>query len=185
MSLDKKCCDLRNEKCDEINGFGFQFSTKDTIFVKIELQEYDSNDKVKASIYEYQTIRALADNNLQIQLNKLTELTLYKSIHNITATTKTNEIKTKTSEAFVNIYISYTNSSFVQFASFNLYDSKCRTCEQERVKGTCEIAGVCYNDGETLLSDSQFVCNPENNDSDWTFVPTPGFLIFFLIHVYL
>ena len=41
--------------------------------------------------------------------------------------TATN-VSLKSSEAFVNIYISYTNSSYSQVSSFVLYDSKCRSC---------------------------------------------------------
>jgi hypothetical protein len=39
LTLDRDCCDLRNEKCNEVNGFGFGLSTTDPIYVKIELSE--------------------------------------------------------------------------------------------------------------------------------------------------
>jgi hypothetical protein len=39
LSLDRKCCDLRYQNCSLINGYGYEFSTRDTIYVKIELIE--------------------------------------------------------------------------------------------------------------------------------------------------
>lgn len=39
FSLNRNCCDLRNENCEEIHGFGFPFSTRDTIYAQIQLVE--------------------------------------------------------------------------------------------------------------------------------------------------
>lgn len=39
LTLEKSCCDLRNESCQIINGFGYQFSTSDPIYAKIDLIE--------------------------------------------------------------------------------------------------------------------------------------------------
>jgi hypothetical protein len=42
FKLDKECCDLRKEKCDEVNAFGFPFSVQDKIYAKIELLEVNT-----------------------------------------------------------------------------------------------------------------------------------------------
>jgi len=39
LTLNRKCCDLRNENCEEIHGFGFPFSTRDKIYAQIQLVE--------------------------------------------------------------------------------------------------------------------------------------------------
>lgn len=36
LTLDKSCCDLRNEKCDTITGTGCTYDNDDIIYVKIE-----------------------------------------------------------------------------------------------------------------------------------------------------
>ncbi len=42
IHLDRKCCDLRTENCDLIEGFGSPLSTTDKIFIKAELIEVKS-----------------------------------------------------------------------------------------------------------------------------------------------
>jgi hypothetical protein len=39
LNLEFNCCDLRNEKCDIINGFGNPFSIRELIYVKVDLIE--------------------------------------------------------------------------------------------------------------------------------------------------
>ena len=44
ISLDKRCCDLRNEDCDVINGFGFPFSKRDQLYAKVDFIEVFKNE---------------------------------------------------------------------------------------------------------------------------------------------
>ena len=66
----------------------------------------------------------LSENNLQIKLNKINELTLYKNINKIPT-----DFVLKSSQTSIKLYISYTNVKFDQSTSFTIYDSKCRACK--------------------------------------------------------
>lgn len=61
LNLDRECCDLRNEKCSEITGHGFPFSTLDKIYARIELLEVTSF----ATILQFISIKAKTENNHQ------------------------------------------------------------------------------------------------------------------------
>lgn len=39
LTLDRTCCDLRNEDCSVVTGVGCSYETDDIIYVKIELIE--------------------------------------------------------------------------------------------------------------------------------------------------
>jgi hypothetical protein len=43
FTLSRSCCDLRNENCEEIHGFGFPFSMRETIYAQIHLVEVFDN----------------------------------------------------------------------------------------------------------------------------------------------
>ncbi len=173
------CCDLRKEECNLINAYGFEYSTRDDIFVKVVLSE---GNRV---ITDYYKTRALSDNSLLIRVNKLSQLALFNNINNIVHSLQSNE-----SKANVDIYISYTNSSFKVYSSFLVYDSKCRECSGGLKIDTCDIEGVCYFDKDTLASDVQFVCNADVDQTQWTYIPTPdplcsGGNLYFLFIYYL
>jgi hypothetical protein len=146
LNLNLTSCDLRTKNnCDQISGFG-DFLTSETIYTKIQLIEvciffaiYSVTDvnshinelKKKYANNKSRTIDDYASfkpnktlNNqveLSIQLRRLAELGLYENVKFGSAR------KLDASEALVKIFVSYSNSSFVQHSSIILYDSKCRS----------------------------------------------------------
>jgi hypothetical protein len=167
LELNKECCDLRNENCSELIGSG-DYILGENLYLKIQLIENLNNS---IQIHEdYALIELFRKQNniqeFQINLNKLNELALYKNIH------FGSNYKTSTSQVNAKVFISYSNSSFNQLATLVLYDSKCRYCNQSLIKDSCEIDGVCYASGETLVSDNTLVCDPTNDKFDWTLIST-------------
>lgn len=43
FTVNPRFCDLRTENCTLINGFGYPFSTRDPIYVKVEYTEVIGN----------------------------------------------------------------------------------------------------------------------------------------------
>lgn len=39
LTVSPRFCDLRTENCTLVNGFGYPFSTRDTIYVRVEYTE--------------------------------------------------------------------------------------------------------------------------------------------------
>ncbi|CAF0799749.1 unnamed protein product [Brachionus calyciflorus] len=172
FSLNKRFCDLRTEDCSLIKGFGYPFSTTDPIYVKIQYTEFDENGSPH-SIKEHSIAKSVTDNHIDIGLKNLHKLNLFKSIYNIPTTFKSNETL-----AYAQIFISYSNESFVQSGEVILYDSKCRILNEAMnelvfIDDKCEIWGVCYNRNETYGANDLFYCNPDYNIYDWTIKPTP------------
>ncbi|RNA13528.1 von Willebrand factor D and EGF domain-containing [Brachionus plicatilis] len=165
-------CDLRTEKCSLVNGFGYPFSTRDPIYVQIEYTEYDIDNRPHF-VTETSVADTITDNNILIGLNRLSSLNLYKNIHSI----RTSFVSRDTL-ADAHIYISYSNVSFVQWANLTLYDSKCRTEDEETgslvfLDDRCDIEGVCYVRNQTHPNNPNFICNPNASIDSWTLIPTP------------
>lgn len=123
-------------------------------------------------ITETSVADTITDNNILIGLYSINSLNLYKNIQLI----KTDFIS-RDSLANVRIYISYSNESFVQWINMTLYDSKCRTENQESGQlvfkdDRCDIEGVCYIRNQTSESDPNLICNPNESINYWTQLPT-------------
>lgn len=149
FELDKECCDLRTESCDSVKAFGDSYSTRDPIYVKIELKEvikyiwffviYFGKKKIDnkwITIEELTRATSINENTVWINLKKIKDLILYKNINQQVVNKIADE-----SIALVNIYISYQDSSFGHFKSFKLYDSKCRTCKN----GQLSVIAVIFS----------------------------------------
>jgi len=164
LGLQAKCCDLRNEKCNQVNAIGYPFSTTDKIYVKVEYIER-LDDLSENVIQEFTTARALSESNILIDLEGLGDLTLYKNINNLPSNLTLRESETK-----VKIWISYYPDEYKQVSSFLLYDSKCRSCkdgESSFLEDRCEIDGVCYLNDESSNKIDYLFCNTEN-PNEWT-----------------
>ena len=64
-------------------------------------------------------------NNLNVKIRNINDLALYKNINNLP-----NDFTLFESTTLINIFLSYSNSSFEKVKSFRLYDSKCRECNK-------------------------------------------------------
>ncbi|RNA04051.1 von Willebrand factor D and EGF domain-containing, partial [Brachionus plicatilis] len=172
LKISPQFCDLRTENCSLINGFGYPFSTRDPIFVKLEYIEYDIYN-CEHMLTETSVADTITDNNILIELFSINSLNLYKNIHSIEA-----DFVSRESLAYIRIYISYSNESFVQWANVTLYDSKCRTEDKENGQlviwnDRCDIEGVCYIRNQTNQTNPNLICNPDESIHSWTLIPTP------------
>ncbi|CAF0998310.1 unnamed protein product [Brachionus calyciflorus] len=162
LALEKQCCDLR-DGCESIRSFAENYSTQNTIYVKLEITEtVDDEDHV---IQEFTTASVLNKNTLLINLDKLKETNLYQNIHG-----EPTELVSSESLALVKIYINYDNKTFDEFKTLRLFDSKCRTCSQglvTLVQDKCEIEGKCYDSNEPDMEKENY-CNPSISAITWT-----------------
>lgn len=72
-------------------------------------------------------VKTISENNIEIDINEIKDTALYENIHGL----KTSFIA-KESAARVEIWISYNENNFNgEPVNFNVYDSKCRTCQKD------------------------------------------------------
>jgi len=164
FELDRKCCDVRSERCDEFNIFASPISARDKVFVTAQITEEftDGTSNVIKQTVEG-AVRTI--NSIFAKFNFVESTTLFKNLQNET------DKKLKSSPTLVNIFVSHSNNNSIQFKSFSLYDSKCRTCTNGNLSlnsGKCDIEGKCWNDKEVSSENKDLVCDPSESGLEWT-----------------
>lgn len=72
-------------------------------------------------------VKTISENNIEIDINEIKDTALYENIHGL----ETNFVA-RDSAAKVEIWISYDENNFNgEPVNFNVYDSKCRTCQND------------------------------------------------------
>lgn len=135
FTIDKQCCDLRHEKCDKINLYGYPFSKVNKVYTKFQLIE--TRNSIPTIIFEDIVVgTTISNNNVQVEISNLEMFNLYKNIHGLN---KFND----DSLATVYVSISYIQTKFKQNNKMVLYDSKCIDCNYN-VKPVSNILSLMY-----------------------------------------